>query len=596
MKLLMTPQNGRRLAAMAFAAAVAAAAPNAKANVYATNIKLNGSLTGTTNAQGAPVSISYILNEPATLGTTIAIRSGATLVNTLSVPAGQAGTLRGLNTVVWGGTNNSGVAVGPGSYSIAITPVTSGYTNWTQISVDSDPGMPAYFPWGIDVDKNTNSLYYGRVVMSCANGNGAVPAKDGLYKMNADGSQADEGWFGFAGYTMNDAGQTAEGQMGPGNWHNPEIIRIGEDDRIYWMDNSAVGTVAACDMLASTNQIVITSGAYVDQWGDVSHYGGPNNYENCPLISYLAVGGWGIRQFDVCGLGTTNAAVYLVDSGDYPSWGVWMFHLTNGVSDPNDTVGTRLIATGGSDFAVTSAGLMVDYNLDVFVSQGRSNAGDPLYRTFCYTNWNGGGLPPVASSMGLEANVVGTSAWQVGSADSYMTAIWDTAINSRSHPTIVAVAMVNGATVAGGYNGKNGGIRLLNAVDGSVLVTNIDIGNWYNSVAFDNVGNVYGCSRSTNLWRIWSPPGTNQATTVAVGNIQIQVPVVITSLSVAGDTVTIHFTGSDTDAAGAFTLLSSANVGGSYTAATGASITGSAGSFTATVPTSGAAQFYRIKR
>jgi hypothetical protein len=588
------------LGGLTLALVLAATAPSARANVYATNIKLNSSLASIPSAQGSPVTISYILNEPATLGTTIQILAGSTLINTISNAPGSPGSLRGLNTVIWGGTNSSGAVVPTGTYSVTITPATMGFTNWTQTSVDTNSGMAAYLPYGIDVDRNTNSAYYGRVVMGCATGSGTPPARDGLYKMNADGTQADEGWYGYAGYDNDDGSDgPTPGRMPSSGGFNPQTIRIGEDDRIYWCDNTAMGAIIACDILATTNQVVITEGTYINTWYNFGgRLQGPYNYENNPLISYLAHYGWGIRQFDVCAANTTNAAVYLVDTGDFPNWGVWMYHLTNGVSDPNDTVGTQAITAGGTDFIVTGAGIMVDYNLDIFVSQNRSHGNDTFNRSFLYTNWNGGVLPPGGSSMlYAEGNGTPPAAWAVGSGDTNMTAIWDTAIDSRAHPTLVAVAMAGGETnVIGGYNNQNGGIRVLSAVDGSIAVSNLDLANWYNGVAFDNVGNVYGCSRSTNLWRVWSPPGTNQATTVAVPTVKVVVPPHITSISAAAGTVTIHFTGDPSDSASDYTLVSSATVGGTYSPASGAVITGSAGTFTATVPAAGDAQFYRIRR
>jgi hypothetical protein len=73
------------------------------------------------------------------------------------------------------------------------------------------------------------------------------------------------------------------------------------------------------------------------------------------------------------------------------------------------------------------------------------------------------------------------------------------------------------------------------------------------------------------------------------------VPMQITSLKVAGATVTIDFTGSSADSPSALTLLSSASANGTYSAATGASISQvSPGVFWATVPTNGPRQFYRI--
>jgi hypothetical protein len=600
------------LGVLALTLALPATVPTAHANVYPTNIKINGTLQGAASVgQGSGASISYLLNEPASLGVTIQILSGATVVRTLSIAGGSAGTTRGLNTVAWDGKNNSNAALAPGNYTVKISASSSGYLDWTAISNDNDPGMAAHYPWGMDVDKNTNSAYYGRVIVGSAAGSGPDPARTGLYKMNADGSVADEGWFGDAGYHTDDGGSTATDQMPNAQAHeswtwNPATIRIAEDDRIYWCDGSAVGAIIAADILATTNQVVITSGTYVSA-PDFSHWGGPHNYQDCPEVSMLDTSGYGLRQFDICNAGTTNAAIYLVDYGDYPDWGVWMWHLVGGQSDTNDTVGTQVVASSSTDFPWTcAAGVSVDYNLDVFVSSGRHNATDTSTRVGLYTNWNSGVLPQptnaeYAGSMGyVLGNGPATPAWLVANPDAqpYVTSIYDTVIDSRVHPTKVAVCMANGDTAAGGYNGHNGGIRVLNAADGSVVVTNLDIANWYNGVAFDNVGNVYGCSRSSNKWRVWSPPGANNATTPAVATLQVIAPPVITSITVAAGTATIHFTGAASDPASAFTLLSSGAVTplSGYGPAAGASITGSAGTYQATVTTSGTAQFYRIKR
>ncbi|MDB6022646.1 MAG: hypothetical protein JWQ04_2503, partial [Pedosphaera sp.] len=51
------------LAGLAIAVAALSCSPDARANVYATNIKLNGALSNATVGQGAGVTISYILNE-----------------------------------------------------------------------------------------------------------------------------------------------------------------------------------------------------------------------------------------------------------------------------------------------------------------------------------------------------------------------------------------------------------------------------------------------------------------------------------------------------------------------------------------------------
>ena len=114
----------------------------------------------------------------------------------------------GLNTVVWGATCSTcrpSLVLSNGTFSVQITAAATGFPTWQQISVDSNPGMTAFYPLGIAVNNNSNSPYYGRVVMGCTlEGTGASLRRIGLYKMNADGSQADaEGWCGNsnAGYT-----------------------------------------------------------------------------------------------------------------------------------------------------------------------------------------------------------------------------------------------------------------------------------------------------------------------------------------------------------------------------------------------------------
>ena len=238
---------------------------SARANVYATDIQIKpgSAKTGTTNT-----TISYRLNQAATLGVKVEIMDGTTNIASL-----VGGTAMGLNSVIWGGTNSAGQQVTNGNISVAITAAATGFSTWQQISVDTNPGMPAYYPLGIAVDNNTNSPYYGRVVMgNTASSNTIagvnVPAAAqmvGLYKMNADGSQADEGWFGNAGYVDDDGGDAeTPGQMPSTVPYNvdPMKIRIGDDDRIYWIDNSAYGAVIATDMQATTNQTVISEEGY----------------------------------------------------------------------------------------------------------------------------------------------------------------------------------------------------------------------------------------------------------------------------------------------------------------------------------------------
>ena len=585
------------LGGLGLAMAALSFATTAQANVYATNIKFNGALSNATVGQGSGLTLSYILNEPATLGTTLKILSGTNVVRTYSYASGSSGALMGLNVVTWDGKNTGGSNVAVGAYSVSITAAAVGFTNWTQTSIDTNSGIPAYYPLGIAVDNNINSPYYGRVVMSCALHNGSNPntpfaaQKDGLYKMNADGTKADEGWYGNAGYLADDGGDGATaGEMPNSGGYNPMKVRIGEDDRIYWVDNSNVGAILACDMQATTNQVVIKEAGYA----------------NNPDYSDFHAG---CQEFDVCATTTTNAAIYMCDN-DFPNWGVWMFHMTNGVADPADTVGTQAVIAGGfSDLSlVSSGGVMVDYNLDIFVGQDR-NGENPVYDAMLYTNWNGGVLPPEGSSSTFAyGNNSGQVAWGYGSdvnttssSDPTFEGVRDMVINSRINPTILACPMSGGTD-----NGAGGGIRLLNATNGTVItagsqvLTNLDWNQAYTCAAWDNVGNLYGASTTRNLWRVYSPPGANTNTTVAVPTVNVvaaAVPPAITQIAVSGTTVTIKFTAPAGTTVSMLTLYSSATVApaSSYAPVSGAVITlVSPGVFQATATTSGSSTFYRI--
>jgi hypothetical protein len=595
MKLFKLLQSGRVAGSLALALAFLSATTTARANVYATDIQVNGNLTNANVAPGSPVSITYRLNQTADRGVTVNILQGNTVVKTIT-----GGTNMGLNSVSW-------TSVAAGTYSVSITAAATGFPIWTQISIDTNAGMPAYAPQGIDVDKNANSPYYGRVIMGCSysdtgNHNPFVPAfarKDGLYKMNADGTYADEGGYGDAGYTEDNNGDPpTAGQMPDSFGLNPYIIRIGDDDRIYWCDNTVIGAIVACDMQATTNQSVI-----------VLNNG---NYASNLDLSYLVNdGGNGIQQFDVTGTTTTNPAVWLADSDDSPNWGIWMFHMVGGAADPKDNEGTQAVSAGSSsDLYEASGGCMIDTNLDIFVSSGPTSAAVGVLQTMLYSKWRGGVLPPENSG---ESFTYGKTSGQVSWGDqvaSYTDFSWeaiqDTVINNRTNPTMAALPMAKGDN-----NGNGGGIKVIKVANGAVVtvtngsgaviqsLTNIDWGNAYTCAAWDNVGNLYAASTTTNCWRVWSPPGTNQATTLAVATVQVLTPPDITGIALNGTTVTIDFTGGTNDPASAFTLISSGTVVplNAYASVTNATITKvGSGVFQATATVNGSTRFYRLER
>jgi hypothetical protein len=555
-------------------------AASARANVYATDIKVNGSLSTITNSGSAPVTIAYRLNQPATLGVTVAIWQGTTRIATIA-----GGTSMGLNTVVWGVTNSAGAVLTSGTYSVTISAAASGFDTWQQISVDANPGNFAFDPNGIAVDDNPTSPYYGRVVLGCSYAaetatnpiTGAVVSNilDGIYKMNADGSFADEGAFGYGGYTMDDADNFGTGEMPTNSFLVPWRLRIGPDDRVYMLDYSDEGAIVAFDLEVTTNQVVIDDGG-----ADFGSLGGPHNYASNPDLLDLNLG---INNFDVTGAGTNATAVWLCDGDNPPNWGIWMYHLTNGASVTTDN-GTQAVATTG-DMTFSSGGCTVDTNLDIFCGQSLT-AEMAVYDAMEFTNWNEGALPDISggTNEALGTNV-GEVAWGYGcgvdtvcSTNPTFLFVQDILINSRSNPTIVACPMTSSGL----------GIRLLNATNGAIItatnsgglviqtLTNLDYGQVYTCAAWDNVGNLYAANLSSNVWRVWSPPGSSSNTTAAVAQVAIGAVVTntntfkITSIAAGPPTagcaaVTITFSGqAELPVGESYELLGSSALTGSY--------------------------------
>jgi hypothetical protein len=541
---------------LALALALTAIAPSARANVFASNIKINGGMSNVPVAPGAGVNISYILNEPASAGVTIRILSGAATVRTLSIASG-AGTARGTNTVVWDGKTSGGANAPVGNYSVSITAASTGYAGWTKTTDDNNAGNYTWEARGIAVDRNTNSPYYGRVFVdnSYPGPNGMLGDLVGIQKLNADGSYADEGGFSNGGVAWN------------GQYSAPWRIRVSEDDNVYVGDFYFAGDIYRFDGTISSNSMAHVFAPPADQ----------------------SLGNW--SGFQLAGKGT-NTVLWASDANG--GFGISKFSLTNGIFDPSNR--TQVVAIGGTNgmdvapyaVALDKAGAI--YPAQHIIEQG--NGSSP--RVLRYPAYDPGTNAP-------ETN----ADWTVAAAD-------DTAGGQgiAVDPTGTYVAAAFWGYYAPPYT--SGNIKILKASDGTV-VTNLDLDIAYpnkwttepfhhvdTDADWDAVGNLYYLDDWASCWRGFSPPGTNQATTVALALVQVGAVVLpprIQTIAVSGGTVTIGFTAGLSDTASLFTLLSSGTVNGSYSTAAGALITQvGPGSFKATVATSGTRQFYRISR
>lgn len=520
---------------LAVVLAVVSLTSNARANVYATNLKINGGTTNASVSPGQSVSLSYILNEAASSGVNVKILSGATPIRTISIASGNPGTIRGLNTVTWNGKTDGGTNVPGGTYGFSVTASATGYSVWTQTTTNSNPGNQAWAPWGIAVNQNTNSQYYGRVfVANLATGpNPETNPADrlGFQKLNADASPADEGIFSDGGYAWVDG------------VFSPFRVRVGADDRFYAENWAQNGVVMSWDQQINTNSIL-----YVMR--DDNNPGGT------------------FPGYAVTGTGA-NRKMWMTDAnqgGTGFGVRVWNF-LTNGVLATND-LGTTAVP-------ITNVGLD-DSAYDVAVDQsGRiyvicQPSFDSQFKIMRFPAYTG---TPLTNADWRVDNISG-----IGNN-------WAIAVNPAA--TYVAVAQSVGNSVA-----------ILDAATGTNVTSVSANGNPHRAVAWDNVGNLYTAfdtPSGESLWQAWSPPGTNTATTVGVESIQIVAPPVITSIVPSGSNFIITFTGPSGDAPSAYTLLSGSAVTG-ITNVASAIMTGGSGVYQATVAASGPIQFYRIKR
>ena len=527
-------------------------APTARANVYATNVRIDGAITNVPATPNDVLVISYILNEPASGGVTIQLLSGANLVRSLTVTNGQ-GAVRGANTIVW---QDFGTNLPNGTYSVKVVAASTGYTNWTQITSDTDDANTWVFEGhGIAVDRNPTSPFYGRVFVanSVLGFNPDIIPGDnvGILKFNADTSAADEG--------ISSAG--LDGHNWADNHVSPWKLQVSADDYVYVDDLANGGELFRWDPTLSSNSL-----AYVLR---------QDNQPAGAALSGPALAGAGAST--QIWMANTNAA-------EIYQWAVG----ANGLCATNDT-GRLVIKGAGQNFF----DLALDPDNNLYTCTYVGTSGDTSPRVFRFPSSNGT-LP------------LTNFEWAVGGEDDSWAGASGIAVDPSG--TYVAVAFEG----PGGIFSTNGNTKILWATNGA-LAANLDLGVMMQgdanhddtACAWDAVGNIYYIDTYFSRWRAFSPPGTNQAATVAVANILLNdgstpppsSSIQITHLAVSGGNVNLDFSADTNDAATSFTILGAASVTGPFTSIGGAVITQTApGLFHAVFPLGPTTQYFRISR
>lgn len=474
-------------------------AHRAGANVYATDIRIQGSTPGTPTSATVfvpcdnAVLIHYRLNETADAGVLVQIHSEATVVRAFTNAPGSPGALRGAHTLIWDVRNDQGEVVPFGFYTVQITAAVNGYGDWTQISDDFNAGNYVFQPRGIAVNRNTNSPYYGRVYV--ANGQvGFNPESEpgdrlGIQMLNADGSPSAEGGFSAGGWFLSETGSS------------PSKIEVADDDYVY-VNDRARGLVLRFD--PNISSFSRTFFLRSDNWpnGSTTNLGGPF----------------------ITGAGT-NTQVWMADGNESDSVGIRRWTVgSDGTIVTNDP-GTTIVQAGtNSDLSVAPFDVALDRSNRIYTIQSRDNSSDPAARVLSFPAYDGPGV--------AETN----ADWKIGSGDDNMRGASGIAVDPNA--TYVAVAFIG----SGEGLGRTGGVvRIFSAASGSDVKT-INPAPFpesfhdHTDVAWDNVGNLYLCDNADSVWRVYSPPGANQATTIAPQTLEVSPPPLAPYLQAVGYT------------------------------------------------------------
>jgi flagellar hook capping protein FlgD len=527
-------------------------ARSARANVYATNVRLNGGATNVMFLTATNIDISYILNEPATAGVVININLGDATVRTINLTNPTPGTAFGTNIVTWDGKDNDTNDVGPGLYAISIIASATGYNEWTAISDDGAANNYVWAPRGVAVNKNPSSLFYGRVFLANAfTGAASSPGDNvGMLKLNADSSPAEEGIGSTGGWNW------------AGDEQSPWKIEVAGDDRVYISDPSA-GVILSFDEALSTNSlrvvlatnnfpsavrtnlsgpVVTGSGTNMQVWIADTNYPGSVGIRRWqigtngtvatndlgativragtgapPLLSSPAYAG---GQFQFTLNGEANNTYIIQASTDLTNWTAIATNVSasatraiTNIPAPAGHSFYRALTAAGSDLSLAPYDLAVDRSNQIYTIQFRLDHNDPANRILRF--------PAYAGTAESSAD------WKIGAGDDTMEGAQGIAVDSLGR--YVAVAF---------FGDLNGAVRVFEATNGAPVVTLTPaVGHSHTDVAWDNVGNLYTTDDTDAVLRIYSPPGTNQATTVAMAKVQIGVvatPPVLSAPSYAG--------------------------------------------------------------
>jgi hypothetical protein len=200
----------------------------------------------------------------------------------------------------------------------------------------------------------------------------------------------------------------------------------------------------------------------------------------------------------------TNEFIWMTDENPTASTGITQWALmSDGTVATNDTGTTVVTATNNSGLTLAPYDISIDTNGNIYTIQYLTNSSPSNAAVMSFPPYPG--YP--------ETNAT----WAVGAGNPNFQEAYGISVDRSA--TYVAVAFRG--TAISDPTQHTGMLGLFYATNGQFF-TNLDdtVGDQYTDVAWDNIGNLYALDTTSNVWRVYSPPGSNQATTVAVPIIE----------------------------------------------------------------------------
>lgn len=450
--------------------------PDARANVFASNVQLNQTSTNLITDPGDSVTIHYLLNQNADAGVTVALFNGPVTVWSTNRTGGGAGTLRGTNLIVWNGLGTNGQVVSNGTWTVRVTAGTVGSTNWTKVPMrnntpeDRNGDGYVWSPKGIAVNNNTNSSYFGRVFVGNAGESGleAEPGDlVGIGKYNADGGYAAEGSFSTGGWPW------------AGNDSSPWKVEVGADDRVYVVDGASQCTVVSFDQIISSNSPQLISLRTDNMANAAVNYSG------------IAVTGVG-----------TNRQIYGADIGNTGPGGVGIRRWSLGAAG----------AAATNDPGITVVSTAPNLSLDLYPQDVAVDSSNRIY-TIQDLQPGGPSTNRVLGYPAFQSNALTAATWTVTNETLVSAFGIAAALHTNYLGVVCRVDVGNPINV---FNRDTGA---------AIAVTGLNSGfHDYTDIAWDRAGNLYVSDYLEGRWRVFSPPGGNQFTTLALQTIRVGAP------------------------------------------------------------------------